>query len=379
MGALAVLLLVQDQDGSLGLAGALTALYGLATAFGQPLLGRWMDRRGQPWVLLGSAVASALGYGLLAVAGIDPLWAAVTAVLVAGFATPPLESGLRALWPMVLGPGQVQAAYALDAAAQEILFTVGPLLTVLIATTVSPEAAVVATGVLGVAGTLVVVSSEPSRTWRGEAHTPHWAGAVRSSGLRVLLGTFVFVGLALGVLNVAALAYADHEGSGTLSGVFMAAMSFGALIGGLFHGAWRWTGSPQRRMPWLMLGLTLGYLPLLTAPGPWLMIPLAVVSGLFLAPAIACSFSMVDDVAPQGTVTEAFAWVVAAFGLGGAFGSAAAGLVGEHAGVRGAFGVAAASAAVGLVVLIGGRHTLSAGKIKISEITRTELSHNSTS
>src|SRR5436190_1176565 len=71
---------------------------------------------------------------------------ATVAVVLAGFATPPLEAGLRALWPSVLnGPAEVQAAYALDAAAQEVLFTVGPLL-VIAATAVSTGAALLLTG-----------------------------------------------------------------------------------------------------------------------------------------------------------------------------------------------------------------------------------------
>lgn len=167
MGALAVLLLVRADGGGYGLAGALSAVYGLASAAGQPVLGRVMDRRGQTGVLIGSAAVSALAYCVFAAVGADPLAVAIPAVLVAGFATPPLEAGLRALWPSVLTPGRVQAAYALDAAAQEILFTVGPLIVVVVVQLVSAQLAVVLTGVIGVAGTLVVATARPSRVWRG--------------------------------------------------------------------------------------------------------------------------------------------------------------------------------------------------------------------
>ena len=55
--------------------------------------------------------------------------AAALGVLISGLATPPLEGGLRALWPSVLkGPDKVHRAYALDAVAQEVMFAVGPLL-----------------------------------------------------------------------------------------------------------------------------------------------------------------------------------------------------------------------------------------------------------
>ncbi|MFJ8738348.1 MFS transporter [Embleya sp. NPDC127516] len=379
MGALAVLLLVRADGGGYGLAGALSAVYGLASAAGQPVLGRWMDRRGQTGVLLGSALVSALAYAVFALVGAHPLPLAVGAVLIAGFTTPPLEAGLRALWPSVLTPERVQAAYALDAAAQEILFTVGPLIVVVVVQVASAELAVLLTGLIGVAGTLIVVTARPSRIWRGEQHTPHWAGALRSAGLRVVLVAFTLAGIALGVLSVAAVAYADHEDSGALSGVFLAAMSFGALLGGLVHGVRAWRTPPARRLLWFMLWLTVCYLPLTAVPGPWLMMPLAVLSGVFLAPAIACVFTLIDELAPRGTVTEAFAWLVAAIGAGSALGMGLAGWAGEVAGARGAFAVAGVGAGLGLLVLLAGRGRLISNVIHFVETTDAELSRNGTS
>lgn len=379
MGALAILLLARADGAGYGVAGTLSALSGLATALGQPALGRWMDRRGQTRVLVGGAFVSAAGFAAFAVVGVDPLPLAVVAVLVAGFATPPLESGLRALWPAVLRPDQVHAAYGLDAAAQEILFTAGPLLVVLIAETMSEAAAVMATGLLGIVGTLVVATCPPSRAWRPESHARHWAGPLRSSGLRVLFLSLTLTGTALGVLSVAAVAYADDRHSGVWAGVLMAAMSTGAFVGGVVHGARQWARPARERLPWLMACLTVGYLPLVWAPAPWLMIVLSVVSGVFLAPVIACTFTLVDELAPPGTLTEAFAWVVAAMGTGAAIGTAVAGFAGEVGGVRSAFAVAGVGAALGLALLVAGRAALRPREIDIAGITARELSRNGTS
>ncbi|MDI2126648.1 MFS transporter [Yinghuangia seranimata] len=375
MGALAILLLARADGASYGVAGALSALSGLATALGQPALGRWTDRRagGQTAVLIGGAVVSALGYALFAVVGVDPLPVALAAVLVAGFATPPLESGLRALWPTVLRPDQIHAAYALDAASQEILFTVGPMIVVLVTAAFSEAAAVVVTGVLGIVGTLVVATSRPSRAWRGAAHTPHWAGPLRAPGLRVLLIALTLTGTALGVINVAAVAYADEHGRAVWAGAVMAAMSTGAFIGGVVHGARRWARPARERLPWLLGALTVGYLPLVWAPAPGVMLVLAVVSGLFLAPTIACAFTLVDELAPTGTVTEAFAWIVAAMGTGAAVGTAVAGFAGEVGGVRGAFAVAGVGAALGLAYLFAGRRKLVPAVIHSDETNAREL------
>ncbi|QFG24704.1 MFS transporter [Actinomadura sp. WMMB 499] len=358
MGMLAVVLHVRADGGGYPLAGTLSALLGLATAAGQPVLGRAMDRYGQGRVLLPAACLSAAGFVLLALAGADPLPLAIAAVVLAGFATPPLEAGLRALWPDVLdGPEQVDAAYALDAAAQEIIFTVGPLF-VVAAAALNTESALVLTGALGIAGTLVVALSGPSRRWRGEPRAADWAGPLRSPGLRVLLISLACAGIALGVYAVAVVAYAERLGSDGASGLLLACMAGGALLGGLVYGARRWAGEPHRRLPWLLAALAIGYAPLVLAPGLGAMSVLAFLSGLFLAPVLACSFSLVDRLAPVGTVTEAFAWVVAAVGAGGAAGSAIAGFGQELGGVPGAFAGAGAGGALALVLCLLGARSL---------------------
>lgn len=361
MAALAVVLFLRSQGAGYGLAGGLSALYGLAVALGQPLLGRAVDRRGQPRVMTAAALLSAAGFALLAVCGPHPLAVAVAAVLLAGAATPPLEGGLRALWPAVLrSEGQVHRAYALDAAAQEVLFTLGPLLVTLTVAAVSQAAAVLLTGVLGVAGTLVVVTSAPSRAWRAAPREAHWLGALRSTGLAVLLAACFFLGIALGALSLAAVAYGDAHGGGPAAAYVLAANGAGALIGGLGYGARAWTGPPERRLRLLSVCLAACYPPLLLTPSlPW-MLPLAALAGVFLAPTLACAFVVVDRHAPAGTVTEAFSWVVTAVGVGSALGTAAAGAVAEHAGVASAFGAAAAGGAAGTAVLLGTRAFLTA-------------------
>lgn len=353
MAALAVVLFTRSEGGDYTLAGTFAALYGVANAIGQPLLGRAVDRRGQTTVMTGAALLSAAGFAVFAAVGPRPLPVAVTAVLVAGLFTPPLEAGLRALWPSVLRrPGQVHAAYALDASAQEIMFCAGPLLVTLAAAWFSEAAAVVVTGLLGVAGTLVVVTSGPSRAWRGEPREAHWLGPLRARGLRVLFGSLFFVGAALGSIAVSAVAYADGHGGGSVSGWLLAALGAGALSGGLVYGARNWAGRPERRLRLLMAGLAAGYLPLALTPGFAAMTALAALSGVFLAPVLACAFVVVDRHAPTGTVTEAFSWLVTAFGVGASLGTAAAGPAAQYGGAAAGFAVAGGGGLVALAVLL---------------------------
>ncbi|WP_311765296.1 MFS transporter [Streptomyces zingiberis] len=408
-GHVAIVLLVRAEGGGYALAGALAAAYGLANAAGQPLLGRAADLYGQPRVMLPAAVLSALAMVGFAVTGPEPLPLACATVVAAGFCTPPLEGGLRALWPDVLAAGargtppggggtgagggraagdgaaarrgdrkrdrpapsgrpdpagRVQTAYALDAVAQEVMFTAGPLVLVLGVALWSEAGALVAVNAVGVLGALSVVLSAPSRAWRSAPRESHWLGALRSRGLLSLLGAFFFVGTALGSITVAAVAYADGYGGGgggnTVYGLIMSALGLGALIGGVAYGARSWTGAPERRLRVLAALLAVGYLPLILTPGPVAMTALAVLAGVFLAPALACAFVVVDRHAPRGTVTEAFSWLVTTFGVGAAAGTAAAGPAVEYAGSPAGFAVAGASGCAALLVLLATRRILDA-------------------
>lgn len=360
---IAIVLFIRAEGGSYSLAGALAAAYGVANAVGQPLLGRAVDLYGQPRVQLPAAVVSALGMVWLAVAGTAPVAGAYAAVVVAGLFTPPLEGGLRALWPGVLGGREerVHAAYAMDAVAQEVMFTVGPLLVTLFVAVWSPAGALLALNAIGVLGAASVVVSAPSRAWRSAPREAHWLGALRSRGLLALLGAFFFVGTALGSITVAGVAYADDHGDQAVYGWLMAALGLGALIGGVFYGSREWVGRPERRLRMLVALLAVCYLPLVLTPGPVAMTVLAAVAGVFLAPALACAFIVVDRHAPAGTVTEAFSWLVTFFGVGAAIGTAAAGPAVELGGTASGFGVAGVAGFAALVVLMATQRVLAAG------------------
>ncbi|WP_395512609.1 MFS transporter [Streptomyces racemochromogenes] len=361
--AIAIVLFIRSEGGSYSLAGALAAAYGLANAVGQPLLGRAVDLYGQPRVQLPAALVSALGMVWLAVAGTGSMAAAYAAVLVSGLFTPPLEGGLRALWPTVLGGREerVHAAYAMDAVAQEIMYTVGPLLVTLCVALWSPAAALLVLNAVGLVGVLMVVLSEPSRTWRSAPREAHWLGALRSRGLLALLGAFFFVGMALGSIAVAAVAYSDGHGGQAVYGWLMAALGLGALVGGVLYGGRQWAGAPERRLRLLVGLLAVGYLPLLLSVGPVAMTALAALSGVFLAPSLACAFIVVDRHAPAGTVTEAFSWLVTFFGVGAAIGTAAAGPAVELGGSTAGFAVAGGAGAAALLVLTVTQGVLAAG------------------
>ncbi|MEU1621488.1 MFS transporter [Streptomyces sp. NPDC005722] len=325
------LLFVAAADGaSLAQRGILAATYGLAAALSQPLLGRLADARGQALPLAGGATVSAAA--LVAVVFLDATrWPAAVCVVVTGVASPPLESCLRALLPTVLGgrPAAVKAAYALDSSAQEGVYVVGPLLATVLATTISPGAALLTVTVVGLAGALGVATSRPSRSWQPQPRRDRdLLGALRPTGMTAVLAAYFCVGVALGALNVAAAVSADRHDALWLTGALPAALSLSGITGGLIYGRWAWPGSRTTHLHALAALFALAWIPLLMDPPPILALALIAAPGGIFLPLLTVGYQAVTDLAAPGTVTEAIGWLVSAINCGLALGTALGGRIG---------------------------------------------------
>jgi MFS family permease len=292
------------------------------------VLGRIVDRTGQPRVLLTTAVVAGLGYALLAVAPGSPA-AALTGAALAGLAMPPLEPCLRALWPAVVAEEQLDTAYAFDSASQQILYVAGPLAVAGITAGFGPSAALWAAAALGLLGALVVATAGPARSWRAPARSASAGllGPLRSPGLVLLLIGLAGAGWTVGAQSVLFIAYAERH-PGALpggAGLLLALAAVGGLVGALGYGAVRWRSSTATRTWVIALLMAASFVPLLALPAPWAMAGLALLSGVGLAPLLAAAFVLVAELAPTGTVTEAFAWLITLFATGNAAGYAVSG------------------------------------------------------
>ena len=358
MAALALALLLREGGASFGLVGAATAVNGGAAVVGGPLLARLVDRRGQTLVLALSAAAA--GTGFLALALLDPAATGpvLAAAALAGFATPPLEPALRALWPALVGAGNLQRAYALDAASQELIFVAGPLVVAVCVAAGGSSAAMVAAALLGLGGTALLASTAESRRWRSDHRAGDLLGAMRSRGVRVAVTGLAGAGASVGGLSVLTVAYAEQHPLPGGAGTLMACYAAGGFAGGVAHGALAAPRDAARRTVALAWGLAAAAAPLALAPPPVAMALLCALAGTGLAPLLASVFGVVDAVAAPGTITEAFAWLVALFQTGAALGAALVGIVLEAASVGTTGLLLAAMAAAGAVVLTAGRRHL---------------------
>ena len=359
---LALIFLLRAEGFGYAAIGIVTAASGLSVGVAAPLLGRVIDRVGQTRVLVATAVLGAvIGVGLvvaaLAGAGTVPL---TLLALGGGLSVPPVSPSLRTLLPGLVGRERLDTAFAFDALQLEGVFILGPLLAAGIATLVSPEAAVLTAVALQTGGALAVAASPASRRWRPAEREPGAtrAGALSVRGLRTLVAALAMTAVAFGVLEIGIPAFAEREGSRGDAGWLFALLGAGSLAGGLWYGARQWGSGAARRFLFIAAGLAVGLAPLPLADSLPVFAALVVVAGLGLAPSTAACYSLVGELAPEGALTEAYAWQIVAYVTGSAVGAWIAGVIVEEVSVTAALACAPATATLGVLVAFAGRRTL---------------------
>ncbi|WP_239148629.1 MFS transporter [Streptomyces anulatus] len=362
MAPVAILLWATATGSSIAVGGLLSALYGLAAAVAQPVKGRLMDRHGQSAVHLPAALLNSTLLVALPLVGAYGGPVLATALVVGGgLAAPPLEAGLRALWPSVLpDPRLRHAALALDTGTQGLLYIVGPLLVAALASAYNPAVALAVTAALGLAGTATVALAPPSRHWRPERSEDRDVAPVRrlaTPAVTLLFVSLTGIGFAIGAMNVWSVSMAEHYEQDMLAGIIPAAFSVGSLAGGLIYGRRTWSGSATRRLIVATAAFLGGWLPLLALPAPYAATAAVTVPGAFLTVVVACAYVTTDALAPMGRTTEAYAWLILSIGAGHSAGTALAGRLAEQPLPSAA--LPAAGAAFALAVLLAARRRLS--------------------
>ncbi|MFD0265031.1 MFS transporter [Streptomyces sp. NPDC127106] len=358
MAPLALVLWAAQAAGSVAFGGLLSAVYVLASALVQPVKGRLLDRYGCVRTIGPLAAFHAGCLGLLVCGPGADLLSATAAAVVAGACTPPLETSLRTLWPALLaGPEQQRTALGIDIGSQGLLYVAGPLLTSALAAAHGPAAAVAATGLASLAGTLLVLTSPFHRRRAAPAPVPRGgpAAPLPTRDMVTLYLALTGTGAAIGSMNVWAVSAADTLHWPALSGLIPAAFSASAFLGGLAYGRGTRRGVPLRTLRLSAAAFCAGWIPLacLDGPHPGVGAVAAVtVPGLFLTPVVGSAFLALGRRAPACRANEVNAWLVQSMGVGSAIGSLVAGsLAGQPAaGVI----VPAAGAAATVVCLVLG-------------------------
>lgn len=359
---LAVVLLLEQSSGSFVRAGTVTAVLGIANVIATPLRARLIDRHGQALVLgmLGLAHTAALiALGLVPQAGLPWL---IALGAVAGASSPPFGATMRVVWSSALPPGRSRSlGFSLDAVAEEVTFTIGPLLAAALAVIVDPFASLVLSASCVALGTLLFVASPLSRAQRGSTSDARERGSrsgdrgsprratispLRSRGFAVVVVVIIAPGTVLGCIELAAPAIAASESNTLLAGVLLALFAGASATGGLVYGRLHLRLRHERQL----LGIIVGLLAVSATAGIVGGAAAALVgftlSGLFLAPALIVGYLAADARTDPRVRTEAGSWINTALNLGAAFGAALFGAITDATGPGPALAIVVAAAAL---------------------------------
>lgn len=359
--------LVADWTGSYAVSGAVAAAMLVGQAVAGPLRGRMADRSSAPRLLLvtgglflaGMVVMTAVvSTGLLAPSA---WWVLLPVSLLTGLSRPPAAQLARSVWPRITGEVGRNAAYSVEATAQELLFIVAPVLAAFAVGFWGSDVAALLCGVLALAGAAVFAAvlwraglgGVPAHTGSAAPSAPAVTGSLFSvAGFPRLL---IFGGLLVGGLvttDLVLIGWAREQGDPELAGVLAAVWALGSLGGGLVIGGFGGRPRLGRRACFASFGLVVlaPALPPLADPGsPLLVSAILLAGGAAIAPTLAAANSRMAEIAPHRQRSEAFGWFTSACQTGATAASPIAGAFLDTAGP----GAAAAAAAVMVAVAAG--------------------------
>src|SRR5690606_28015961 len=135
--SIAMMLHIELTLGDYTSAGVVLACASIGQGISGPLPSRWMGR----WSMRpGLILTTLVGASTLIVIAIVPLQLIVVSgiAFLMGLSTPPVTPAVRTSYPKIVTGKQLAPLFSLDAAAQEIIWVIGPVLAVFVASTTTP-------------------------------------------------------------------------------------------------------------------------------------------------------------------------------------------------------------------------------------------------
>jgi MFS family permease len=379
MGIILTLHVAVTMGEGYGAAGLAVAAMTLGMAVGSPWRGRLVDRLGLRRALVPSVIT--LGFIWTAVPHLPFSWLLAGAFLGGLFALPVFSVVRQSIGVLTHGARR-ETAFALDSIITETIFMIGPAVGAVVATAWSSAWGLAIVGWSAtLAGLYLMWFNPPTRSSqlvgagtareytaqedlqravdgavhgapahldltatevptgaipvvRAEDHRPDagprpglaarlqasfgWLSGTALAVLAVSMGS----GLLMSGTEVAIVAELERSGAAEQAGVVIAFWCGASAVGGLLYGA---TG--RSISPLLLLSLfALGTLPMALVEGVWALALASIVSGLFTAPTLSASSSLLARVVDEDRRGEAMGYYGSAMTAGAALGSPAAGV-----------------------------------------------------
>lgn len=237
-------------------------------------------------------------------------------------------------------------------------FIFGPIISIGLSTAWFPEAGPLIAVVFLLIGVFWLTAQRATEP-RPHPKKHHSGGsALRSTGLQVLVVTFVATGAIFGAVAVVTVAFAEEQGHKAAASLVLAVYALGSCLAGAVFGLLHLKGKPSTR--WLLgvCAMAVSMIPLQMAGSlPFLAVALFV-AGLAIAPTMVTTMALVEQHVPRTQLTEGMTWTSTGLSVGVALGSSAAGWVVDASGAEAGYVVPVAAGALAAAVAFLGYRRL---------------------
>ncbi|RNI17890.1 MFS transporter [Flexivirga caeni] len=348
MFGVAVVAMISGRRGSFSLAGAVSAGGLVVLALTASPIGRLVDRFGQRRVAVPLAVWAVVWDVAVVVASMldAPAWVLFATYGLSAIVTE-TASLSRTRWAYLLAgqPDRLHTAMSLEQVLDECAFVVGPVIAILLATSVLPEAGFIAAALLYVVGSLVFVSARDSEPKPHPHRAADGRGVARNPAVVVVAIVMVLTGGVFGSNEVVTLAFCGEHGHKDLSGVVLALFALGSGTSAVIFGARELGGSLARALSLGTAAMCVLEVPVLLAHNLVVLAAVLLVAGLATAPTLITSMKLSQLLVPAHQVNESVGLVFTGVVIGVAAGSAIGGSVVQRWGADTAYLVPVVSAA----------------------------------
>jgi predicted MFS family arabinose efflux permease len=293
--------------------------------------------------------------GILASVRLEWPFAALAACsALSGLFASPITTLTRTLWRHRFSNEEDRrVAFALDAVAIELNFTLGPAIIAGILATLGATTAFAVSIAVVVMSFLIFTSSRALDYFKLEPQAErHLLGPLTEPRLWVVFLAVAGVTTCFGLMEVGYPGYATSLEAPALGGVLLAINSLGSAAGGTLYGGLRFRLPIERQFAFALGLMSLPLVAHALFLQPVAFAITAFLAGALIAPSIAAQNVLVSRLAPPQYATEAFTWSSCFILLGLGAGMALGGVLVEYVGVRANFAAGAAIVAGMAVVTV---------------------------
>lgn len=345
--SLGFVLHIQAITGSYAIAGIALGAETLGAAIAGPMLGRLIPSIGVRPIVFTTSTIGAGAMVLLGMADGSMPGFLIFLGLIIGLTSPPIQQIVRPIYPSLISKEQTNHLFALDANLQELIWVVGPIVATFIAANAGSDVGLFTMAAIQIVGCYLFISNP-------EVRNAQINKSAKRMG-RVLKSRVVFSNVIMGLLLVGSFGGAEVGTVAVItdrnvSGLVLAALSAGSLIGGFAFGH---RAKTKYALSKFFALTAVGYLMIFFAPTSALWVAICwFIAGLGIAPIFAALASIIAIKLPAGESVEAYGWISTGQLIGYSSAAAMAGIFVDTISATSAFAVAAGCGVLGLIVAL---------------------------